>query len=215
MSKQCMRILVIISIAGLALLSSACTRSLSTPPPTSTGEPGSFQQATMEAVLSTFLTQTAQSVEPPEGTPEPTRTPGIILEASITPEGTQPAVNVTTTSGTPTATGPIEHVVAGGEWLLSIARMYDVDPDEIIALNGLTPPYALFPGQILKIPVEGSITPEPEGTPLPGGTTYIVQAGDWVYSIARKFGVEPDAIISANNLAYPYTLYVGQELVIP
>jgi LysM repeat protein len=169
----------------------------------------------MEAVLSTFLTQTAQAVEPSEGTPEPTNTPGIILESSITPEGTQPAVNVTTTSGTPTATGPIEHVVAGGEWLLSIARLYDVDPEEIIALNGLTPPYALFPGQILKIPVEGSITPEPEGTPLPGGTTYIVQAGDWVYSIARKFGVEPDDIISANNLAYPYTLFVGQELIIP
>lgn len=215
MSKQYMRILMIISTAGLALVSSACTRSLSTPPPTATGESGSFQQATMEAVLSTFLTQTAQAVSPPEGTPEPTNTPGIILQSTATQEGTQPAVNVTTTSGTPTSTGPIEHVVAGGEWLLSIARLYDVDPDDIISLNGLTPPYALFPGQILKIPVEGLITPEPDGTPLPGGTTYIVQAGDWVYSIARKFGVEPDAIITANNLAYPYTLYVGQELTIP
>ncbi len=215
MRKQCMRILVITSVAGLALLSTACTRSVSTPQPTSTGESGSFQQATMEAVLSTFLTQTAQAGEPSQGTPGPTSTPGIILEASITPEGTPPEVNVTPAAGTPTATGPIEHIVQAGEWLLSIARMYDVEPEDIIDLNGLTPPYSLFPGQILKIPGTVSGTPEPEGTPLPGGTTYVVQAGDWVYSIARKFGVDPDVIIEANNLTYPYNLYVGQVLTIP
>lgn len=215
MGKKCMRILVIASFAGLALLSTACTRSVSTPPPTLTGESGSFQQATMEAVLSSFLTQTAQALEPSDGTPGPTTTPGIILETPSTPDGTPPEVHVTPAAGTPTPRGPIEHVVQSGEWLLDIARRYDVDPEEIIDLNGLTPPYALYPGQILKIPVEGSETPEPQGTPLPGGTTYVVQAGDWVYSIARKFGVDPDDIISANNLTYPYTLYVGQVLNIP
>jgi LysM repeat protein len=169
----------------------------------------------MEAVLSSFLTQTAQALEPPEETPEPTPTPGIILVPTNTPEGTPPEVHVTPAAGTPTPRGPIEHVVQTGEWLLDIARRYDVEPEEIIDLNGLTPPYALFPGQILKIPVEGDVTPEPEGTPLPGGTTYVVQAGDWVYSIARMFGVDPDDLISANNLSYPYTLFVGQVLDIP
>ena len=33
--------------------------------------------------------------------------------------------------------------------------------------------------------------------------------------IARKFGVDPQAIIDANNLQPPYTLSVGQKLTIP
>jgi LysM repeat protein len=163
----------------------------------------------MEAVLSTFLTQTAQAIEPSNGTPGPTSTSGIAFEPSITPGGSQPAVNVTTTSGTPTATGPIEHVVQSGEWLLSIARMYDVEVQEIRDLNGLTTD-ALFPGQVLLIPTDDSITPTPGAT-----TTYVVQAGDRVYSIGRDFGVTPAAIIEANNLASPYTLFVGQVLIIP
>ncbi len=214
MVKRCMRTLLFTSIAGLALFSAACTRSVTTPLPTSTGAPGSFQQATMEAVLSAFLTQTAQAIEPsgatptPDGTPEPGTTPGIILEPTITPDGTEPVINVTTTSGTPTATGPIEHIVQAGEWLYSIARMYDVDHKDIIDLNGLTPPYNLYPGQVLLIPTE-------DATPQPGGTTYVVQAGDRVWSIASQFGVDPDDLIEANDLVYPYTLYPGQTLIIP
>jgi len=165
----------------------------------------------MEAVLSTFLTQTAQAIEPSNGTPGPTSTSGIAFEPSITPDGSQPAVNVTTTSGTPTATGPIEHVVQGGEYLLAIARMYGFgeDTQPIIDLNGLTTT-ALFPGQVLLIPTDDSITPTPGGT-----TTYVVQAGEWVYDIARDFGVTAAAIIEANNLTPPYTLFVGQVLTIP
>ena len=209
MDRKIVRTLIITSFAGLALLSAGCTRSVSTQTPEATGVSGSFQQATMEAVLSTFLTQTAQAIEPSNGTPGPTSTSGIAFEPSITPDGSQPAVNVTTTSGTPTATGPIEHVVQAGEWLSSIARMYDVEVQEIRDLNGLTTD-ALFPGQVLLIPTDGSITPTPGGT-----TTYVVQAGDRVYSIARDFGVTPAAIIEANNLTSPYTLFVGQVLNIP
>jgi LysM repeat protein len=36
-----------------------------------------------------------------------------------------------------------------------------------------------------------------------------------VSSIAAQFGVTSDAIVSANNLTYPYTLYPGQVLTIP
>jgi len=209
MDRKIIRTLTITSFAVLALLSAGCTRSVSTQTPEATGVSGSFQQATMEAVLSTFLTQTAQAIEPSNGTPGPTSTSGIAFEPSITPDGSQPAVNVTTTSGTPTATGPIEHVVQSGEWLLSIARMYDVEVQEIRDLNGLTTD-AVFPGQVLLIPTDGSITPTPGGT-----TTYVVQAGEWVYDIARDFGVTAAAIIEANKLTPPYTLFVGQVLTIP
>jgi LysM repeat protein len=45
--------------------------------------------------------------------------------------------------------------------------------------------------------------------------TYTVQAGDWVYNIARKFAVSPNSIIEANGLRPPYSLHVGQTLTIP
>jgi len=54
--------------------------------------------------------------------------------------------------------------------------------------------------------------------PIPGGggqVTYIVQPGDWLYNIARKFGVSPDAIVATNPGIIPNSLYPGQVLIIP
>ena len=68
---------------------------------------------------------------------------------------------------------------------------------------------------------EPSATPEPteEETDAPSGTTcaspYTVQAGEWVYSIGRKCGLDPQAIIDANNLVPPYLLYPGDTLDLP
>jgi LysM repeat protein len=55
-------------------------------------------------------------------------------------------------------------------------------------------------------------------SPTPGAAqtqTYVVQTGEWVYSIARKFAVDPNDIIALNNLQYPFDLEVGQEIIIP
>lgn len=46
-------------------------------------------------------------------------------------------------------------------------------------------------------------------------TTYIVQAGDTLFSIATKFNITVAAIQQANNLANPNALSVGQRLIIP
>jgi LysM repeat protein len=44
---------------------------------------------------------------------------------------------------------------------------------------------------------------------------HVVQRGEWIYSIARQYGVSPQAILDANALQDPNLLYAGQELVIP
>lgn len=44
---------------------------------------------------------------------------------------------------------------------------------------------------------------------------HIAQKGDTVYSIARRYGIPADSIVAANNLQPPYTLFVGQRLVLP
>lgn len=43
---------------------------------------------------------------------------------------------------------------------------------------------------------------------------YVVQPGDTVYSIARRYGVTPQSIIESNNLANPDLIYPGQKLQI-
>ncbi len=49
-----------------------------------------------------------------------------------------------------------------------------------------------------------------EGYPI-----YIVQAGDTLSSIATRFGVDADAIQTANGITDANTLAIGQQLVIP
>ncbi len=222
-------------IAGViivALSLGACTRSASTPVPTPGGKgttPGALtgQQATMEAVRSALLTQTAQAVG---GTPGKTGTP-VVQGTPLAPQGTPTQRTTSTTpigtvvAATTTTCGPANYTVLTGEWVYSIARKFNVDPNDIISLNGLAAPYALTPGQSLKIPSTCTSTlPTTTGpTVTPGGPTltpgagktYVVQSGEWVYSIARKFGVDPQAIIDANKLQPPYTLSVGQTLIIP
>ncbi len=90
----------------------------------------------------------------------------------------------------------------------------------------MTAPSQLQPGMILKIPLSPpTATPPaptevPEGTPQtatpgPSGTVHVVQAGEWIWQIARTYGVDPQAIIDANNLTDPSRISPGQELIIP
>ena len=60
-------------------------------------------------------------------------------------------------------------------------------------------------------------TPTPEPTPTPSTeTTYTVQKGDCLSSIANKFGVKWQDIATLNNIPGPnYVIYPGQVLKIP
>jgi murein DD-endopeptidase MepM/ murein hydrolase activator NlpD len=72
-------------------------------------------------------------------------------------------------------------------------------------------PAADAPPAPAEAPPSFEVTPAPPVAPK----TYAVQAGDTLYSIARKHGVSVDAIIWANNLSDANVLKQGQQLVIP
>jgi LysM repeat protein len=88
---------------------------------------------------------------------------------------------------------------------------------------------ALLLAVILLMPVGtlpvGAQEPTPTDEPAPppieeeataqAETTYIVQDGDTLESIAEMFGVTVEAIMEANGLVSPEDIEVGQELVIP
>ncbi len=52
-------------------------------------------------------------------------------------------------------------------------------------------------------------------TPITVPESYIVQPGDTIGIIARKFGLSPEAIVSENSLVNPNYLEVGQVLSLP
>jgi len=84
----------------------------------------------------------------------------------------------------------------------------------LFATDTPTPTHTLTP-TITLTPSE-TPTPEPTLTPTPQGpTTYIVEVGDNLSSIAEKFGVEVLAIMAANNLRDPNEIQVGVTLIIP
>ena len=207
-----MRLTIVVLII-LTLILTACTRSASTPPPeTDEGLPSGAQsetQATMDAVRSAILTQTAQALGDPISTSTPL--PESDPLASPTPDPDQP-----------TATPEIQvttYVVVSGDWIFKIAREFNVDPQAIIDLNEeLANSGALVVGMVLKIPTSDTAPPATDdgtGAPIEGGTIHVVKSGEWVWSIARLYGIDPQVIIDANNLASPGIIYPGDELIIP
>lgn len=64
-------------------------------------------------------------------------------------------------------------------------------------------------GQTLLIP-SGQVIEDTITTPI----TYIVTPGDTIYSISRKYNIQPAELIDANNLSTTI-LTVGQKLAIP
>lgn len=58
-------------------------------------------------------------------------------------------------------------------------------------------------------------TPAPTPASSAGIVTYVVQRGDNLFRIAMRYGTTVEAIASANGIANPALIYVGQTLLIP
>ena len=107
----------------------------------------------------------------------------------------------------PSSQTNINYVVQKGDSLWSIANANNTTVDELANLNdlGVT---TIYVGQVLKIPnTTQQTTPDTE-------TTYLVQKGDTLYSIALKYGTTAEAIINKNNITSP-VISIGQVLTIP
>lgn len=78
----------------------------------------------------------------------------------------------------------------------------------------LTP--ALTPTPTSKVTATWTPTPTPvlAPSPTPKYVIYVVQAGDTLFSLARRYGTTVEAIMSLNHLSNS-NIRVGQELLIP
>ncbi|MDK2895965.1 MAG: hypothetical protein PWP04_85 [Candidatus Atribacteria bacterium] len=102
--------------------------------------------------------------------------------------------------------------VKKGDTLWSIARRYQVPLDLLEKANGLSGEDVLPIGFQLTIPTsEGDIVSQNESK----SNEYIVQAGDNLWDISRKFDVPLKSLLESNNLSEKSILRVGQKLKIP
>ena len=95
------------------------------------------------------------------------------------------------------------YIVQPGDTLFKIATNYNTTVSDIIELNNLGTTI-LTPGETLLLPNKDTNTEN----------IYIVQSGDTLYSIAKRYNVSVDDLISSNNLTTT-TLNVGKKLIIP
>ena len=70
-------------------------------------------------------------------------------------------------------------------------------------------PTATLPDPLPDVRIVG------QATARPSGDRYVVQEGDNPSSIAAQFSITVEALLEANGIVDPTSLYVGQELIIP
>ncbi len=134
------------------------------------------------------------------------------------------------------STGGGNYTVQAGDSYWRIANKYGISISELQRLNG-TSNYFLYPGQSIKVPGGGaaaetpapapvSQTPAPAESPAPAaaetpapaannasqasGGSYTVQAGDTLYSIARRNGVDVYKLIANNGGSH--FIQIGQVI---
>ncbi|HHY89481.1 MAG TPA: LysM peptidoglycan-binding domain-containing protein [Chloroflexi bacterium] len=105
------------------------------------------------------------------------------------------------------------YTVQKGDYLSKIARQCGVTTTALLQANPSISDWNLiYPGQVLNIPQPG----DPLPSTVTGGSTYIVQPGDTLSRIARRFSVTVEAIQKANpSITNPNRIYSGQRIVLP
>jgi LysM repeat protein len=228
----------LILIVVLALTLAACERSFSQAPQAAATPPLDLPKpaSTEMNIIETALTQTAVATTgglpiptasgnatavPAGATAQPaaaTTDPNAVSTAlpSPTPQVVVPAANTPVPQPVVQTGKPATYTLHQGEFPYCLARRFNVNPDELLALNGLSSAQSYYPpGTVIKIPQTGN--------PWPGTRSlkthpaqYTVQSGDTIYSVACEFGdVDPMSIVAANNLTGSYNLTTGTTIQIP
>jgi LysM repeat protein len=113
-----------------------------------------------------------------------------------------------------TSSLPKTYQLHKGEFPYCIARRFNLDPNELLRLNGLNRNSFVYPGQVLTLPQSGRNFPVDRALHL--HQSYLVRPGDTIYTVACFFGdIDPLQLVRANALSEPYTLSSGQVLIIP
>lgn len=99
------------------------------------------------------------------------------------------------------------HTVVRGDTLSRLARNNGTNVAGLQEVNAMGNRTRIYVGERLCVRFAAAHNPEM--------TTYVVQRGDTLTRIARRFGVNMQVLAEVNNITNPNRIYVGQTLVIP
>ena len=129
---------------------------------------------------------------------------GMALSIALTP-----ALTLTVLAAEPIV------IVQPGDTLTAIARRHGVSVARLAELNHLADPSRIFAGQRLRVAGGGSRASDQRAPSAQHKTIHVVARGSTLWGIARHYGVSVSSIATANQIANPSRIFVGQRLVIP
>ena len=121
------------------------------------------------------------------------------------------------------------YTIVAGDTLSRIAARFGVPVESMLSVNGLSWSSIIYPGQTIAIPATepaapseslaietvSAVTPAPAPAAPSPSSTYTIQSGDTISSIAARYGVTTQALLDANGLTASSIIYPGGKLVIP
>jgi LysM repeat protein len=135
----------------------------------------------------------------------------LTLDSNITPSTTQPAPTLTVDR-------PSSYTLQKGEFPYCIARRFNVDPAQLLSVNGLANGAIYYPNLTLTIPQTGTF-PGTRALRSHPDTYTVADSTLTVNGLACVYGdVDPAAIIQANpnlSLSLGANLPAGQQIAIP
>ena len=102
------------------------------------------------------------------------------------------------------------HTVQRGENLYRLSLRYGTTVSALQQANGLGSSTRIYAGQQLCVRADSGSN---DGNG--GGTRYIIQTGDTLGRIARRFGVDLTVLARVNSIVNPNLIYAGQAISIP
>jgi murein DD-endopeptidase MepM/ murein hydrolase activator NlpD len=108
-------------------------------------------------------------------------------------------------------TAPTTVAAGRHDTLKSIADKHGVPVETLAKLNHLKKPYRIHRGQKIRLPA----SPAEERVAEERQTTYRVQGGDTLYSIARRFGTDARTLAELNGMSADERLTVGRRIHLP
>lgn len=105
------------------------------------------------------------------------------------------------------ADGTKSHVVKTGETIASIAKKHSIAITTILAMNNIKASTLIFPGQ--KLIIGTVVTQE---APVVIATEHVVETGETLASIAKRYSMSLDTLLSLNGMNESTLLFGGQTL---
>ncbi|EOS34412.1 LysM peptidoglycan-binding domain-containing protein [Lachnospiraceae bacterium] len=123
----------------------------------------------------------------------------VIRKAGLNHLGSKP---VPPPKPTPPPADYITYVVQSGDTLSEIAVRYGTTYQALAALNNISDPNLIHPGQTIRVPEKSGPAPR----------YYTIRSGDTLSEIAVRFGTSVAALMSLNGITNPNLIYAGNTI---